>query len=68
MRILIADDMPLDRSILRLSLEKWDYEVVEVENGSDALEILNQDNAPSIAILDWMMPGISGPDICREIR
>lgn len=68
MRILIADDMPLDRSILRLSLEKWDYEVVEVENGSDALEILTQDDAPSIAILDWMMPGMSGPEICREIR
>lgn len=68
MRILVADDMLLDRSILHLSLEKWDYEVVEVENGSDALEILTRDDAPSIAILDWMMPGISGPDICREIR
>ncbi len=68
MRILVADDMPLDRSILRLSLEKWDYEVVEVENGSEAMDILTRDDAPSIAILDWMMPGISGPDICREIR
>lgn len=68
MRILIADDMPLDRSILRLSLEKWDYEVVEAENGSDALEILIQDDAPSMAILDWMMPGMSGPEICRKIR
>lgn len=68
MRILVADDMPLDRSMLRLSLEKWDYEVVEAENGSEALEILTRDDAPSLAILDWMMPGISGPDICQEIR
>ncbi len=68
MRILVADDMPLDRSILRLSLEKWDYDVVEAEDGSEAMDILVQDDAPSIAILDWMMPGISGPEICREIR
>ena len=68
MRILIADDSPLDRSVLRLSLEKWDYEVTEAEDGDKAMEILTQDDAPSMAILDWMMPGISGPEICHQIR
>ncbi len=68
MRILIADDSPLDRSVLRLSLEKWDYEVTEAEDGDKAMEILSHDHAPSMAILDWMMPGLSGPDICRKIR
>ena len=68
MRILVADDSPLDRSVLRLSLEKWDYEVTEAEDGDKAMEILTQDDAPSMAILDWMMPGISGPEICHQIR
>ena len=68
MRILIADDSPLDRSVLRLSLEKWNYEVMEAEDGDRAMEILTQDDAPSMAILDWMMPGFSGPEICRQIR
>ena len=68
MRILVADDSPLDRSVLRLSLEKWDYEVMEAEDGDKAMEILTQDDAPSMAILDWMMPGFSGPEICRQIR
>ncbi len=68
MRVLVADDSPLDRSVLRLSLEKWDYEVVEAEDGDRAMEILAEDDAPSMAVLDWMMPGISGPEICRQIR
>jgi len=49
-------------------LEKWDYEVVEAEDGDRAMEILAEDDAPSMAVLDWMMPGISGPEICRQIR
>ena len=68
MQILIADDNPLDLSILQLSLEKWDYEIVSCDNGSDALDILTGENPPSIAILDWMMPGKTGPEICEAIR
>ncbi len=68
MKILVADDMPLERSVLRLALEKWDYEVVEAVDGTQALDILTSEDAPSIAILDWMMPGFSGPEICKEIR
>jgi len=68
LQILIADDNPLDLSILQLSLEKWDYEIVSCDNGSDALDILTGENPPSIAILDWMMPGKTGPEICEAIR
>lgn len=68
MRVLIADDQALDRSVLRLALQKWDYEVVEAENGTEALRILTDDDAPSLAILDWMMPGLSGPEVCEQIR
>lgn len=68
MKVLIADDQPLDRSVLRLALQKWDYEVIEAENGNEALEVLRGDNAPSLAVLDWMMPGLSGPEVCERVR
>ncbi|PCJ57344.1 MAG: diguanylate cyclase response regulator [Candidatus Hydrogenedentota bacterium] len=68
MKILIADDNPLDLSVLKITLEKWDYEIVECADGDSALEILKKDDAPPIALLDWMMPGKSGPEICEEVR
>jgi two-component system cell cycle response regulator len=68
MKILIADDNPLDRSILQMTLEKWGYEVTACSDGTEALAALNQPDAPPLAILDWMMPGKTGPEICAEIR
>lgn len=68
MKILIADDQPLDRMVLKMSLEKWGYEVVEAEDGAAAMKILNGEDSPGLAILDWMMPGLSGPEICLELR
>lgn len=68
MKILIADDQPLDRSVLRLSLEKWDYEVVEAADGKEAYDILISEDAPTLAIVDWMMPGMTGPEICQNLR
>ena len=49
-------------------LTKWGHEVVATTNGLDAWNILNSPEAPLIAILDWMMPGIDGVDICRQLR
>ena len=68
MKVLIAEDNPLDRRVLRVNLEKWDYAVEECENGTDALERLCAEDAPNLAILDWMMPGLDGPEICRRLR
>ncbi len=68
MKILIADDQPLDRTVLRMTLEKWGYEVIEAEDGTEAMKILNSGESPDLAILDWMMPGLSGPEICLELR
>lgn len=68
MRILIADDNPLDLSILKMTLEKWGYDVTACANGTEALEALNQPDPPPLAILDWMMPGKTGPEICAELR
>ena len=68
MRILIAEDDAVSRHILVTQLTKLGHEVVATTNGLDAWNILNSPDAPLIAILDWMMPGIDGVDICRQLR
>ena len=67
-RILIADDSTLSRHFLRRELQGMEYEVEEVRDGSAAWERLSDDEGPQLAILDWMMPGMDGPELCRRIR
>jgi two-component system NtrC family sensor kinase len=66
--ILVAEDDPVSRRILSLTLEKWGYEVEAVGTGEAAWEALARDGGPPLAILDWMMPGIEGPEVCRRLR
>ncbi len=68
MRILIAEDDIVSRKVLTSFLEKWGHKVIAVENGNDAIEILKGDNAPSFAILDWMMPEKDGTEVCQWLR
>ena len=68
MRILVAEDNPVFQSMLKNMLSKWGYEVVLTDNGQDAWQILQQNPAPPLAILDWMMPGMDGVDVCRRLR
>jgi two-component system cell cycle response regulator len=68
MKILIAEDDVTSRLILENMLTKWGYDVVSATNGSDAWEQLQGEDAPRLLILDWMMPGIEGVEICRRIR
>ena len=68
MKILIAEDNAFSRTLLKKTLTKAGYEVLAAENGDVAWEILQQDDTPKLALLDWMMPGISGIDLCRKIR
>ncbi len=68
MRILIADDDEVSRGKLEALLSKWGYEVISVEDGMLAWEALQQENAPRLTILDWMMPGLDGSEICRRLR
>jgi len=68
MRILIAEDDSISRRILEVTLKNWDYETVETQNGNDALAILESEEAPQLAILDVMMPGIDGMEVCRRVR
>ncbi len=68
MKILIAEDDPISRTLLQRTLSGWGHEVVAVANGDDALKILQNENAPPLALLDWMMPGMDGPDVCKAVR
>jgi diguanylate cyclase (GGDEF)-like protein len=69
MRVLVADDSPMSRTLLRTVLSRWGYDVVLAANGMEASDILGAPDAPPIAILDWMMPpGLTGPEVCRKVR
>jgi diguanylate cyclase (GGDEF)-like protein len=68
MKVLIADDSMISRRLLEAALHKWSYEVVVACDGAEAWEHLRTEGAPRIAILDWMMPGLSGPEVCRRVR
>ena len=66
--MLIAEDEPVSRSLLERSLAEWGYRPLVCPDGMEALEKLQSPEAPRIAVLDWVMPGINGVDICRAIR
>jgi predicted signal transduction protein with EAL and GGDEF domain len=68
MRILVAGNGPLTGRPLQEILEKVGYEIVAAENGQQALECLSAKDGPRLALLDWAMPEIDGPKVCREIR
>ncbi|HLG17227.1 MAG TPA: response regulator [Blastocatellia bacterium] len=68
MRVLIAEDDPISRRVLQTTLEKWGYEVEATADGVAALAALQRDDAAPLAILDWMMPGIDGVEVCRRLR
>ena len=67
-QILLAEDDRISRVMLQAVLMKWGHQVVSVGNGREALERLMDPEGPSLAILDWMMPELSGLDVCRSIR
>src|SRR5258708_25342481 len=68
MKVLIADDELISRRKLQALLTSWGYDVVSVEDGNTALELLKAPNAPRVGLLDWVMPGKNGVDVCRAIR
>ena len=68
MRILIAEDDPVSHLLLLTHLRKWGHEPVATTDGLAAWEALQQPDAPALAILDWMMPGLDGLELCQRIR
>jgi|DewCreStandDraft_4_1066084.scaffolds.fasta_scaffold09707_7 diguanylate cyclase (GGDEF)-like protein len=67
-KVLVADDSLVMRRLLEASISSWGYEPVSAADGDQAWEILSSPDPPPIAILDWMMPGLSGLAICRRLR
>jgi phosphoserine phosphatase RsbU/P len=68
MKILIAEDDPVSRRLLQAALVKWGYEVIVTTNGKEAWEVLRQPGAPSLLVLDWLMPETDGVEVCRQAR
>ncbi|PYV14834.1 MAG: diguanylate cyclase response regulator [Acidobacteria bacterium] len=68
MKILVAEDDSVTRRLLKISLERWQYQVALASNGAEALDVLIGEDAPKLAILDWVMPGMDGVDVCRALR
>jgi len=68
MRILVAEDDALSRTLLERTLQRAGYSVVSVENGAQAIAELVKEDAPRLALLDWIMPEVDGVEVCRELR
>ena len=68
MRVLIADDEATTRHLIQGTLGKWGFEVLAAEDGTAALDIMKGPNPPEIVLLDWVMPGVDGLEVCRRVR
>ena len=68
MKILIAEDDLTSRTMLQAALTKWGNEVLATTDGQAAWSAMQQKNPPQLLILDWMMPGMNGPTLCRKLR
>jgi putative two-component system response regulator len=68
MKILVAEDNQFYRCALRAMLSEWGYEVIPVNDGEAAWDVLREEAAPKLAILDWMMPKADGLEVCRRLR
>jgi two-component system cell cycle response regulator len=68
MKVLVAEDDAISRTLLSHTLFRAGYETIAVENGEEALAELKKEDAPRLALLDWVMPVKDGVEVCREIR
>jgi two-component system cell cycle response regulator len=68
LKILIAEDNAVSRRFLETCLTKWGYEVISAKDGSEAWEVLQKEDCPRLALLDWMMPKMDGVQVCRKVR
>jgi DNA-binding response OmpR family regulator len=66
--ILVAEDDPISRELICTRLSRWGYDVIATQDGCEAMSVLREKDAPALGILDWMMPGMDGLEICRRVR
>jgi two-component system, cell cycle response regulator len=67
-KILVADDDRVSRCLMERMLQRSGYEVITADNGREAAQILSSEDGPRLALIDWMMPELDGPGVCREVR
>ena len=68
LRILLAEDDEVSRAVVTAQLSRFGHEVVAAKDGTEALRLIEQPGSPLMMILDWMMPGLDGLQLCRSIR
>ena len=68
MKVLIVEDDNVSRRVLEIVLKKMEYEIISVTSGLDAIDVMLESDAPDLILLDWMMPGLDGIEICKKIR
>lgn len=68
MRVLVADDDRTTRRLLAALVRRRGHDCVEVADGTEAWDVLGGANEPVLALLDWVMPGLEGPEVCRLAR
>lgn len=68
MKVLVAEDSKTVRRLLEGKLKSWGYDPVLAEDGQEALDILNGEDAPRLAVLDWQMPKVDGVEVCRRVK
>src|SRR5439155_14748749 len=68
MKVLVADDEIVSRRLIETSVRRWGYDVIVASDGIEASQILQGPDAPKLAVLDWLMPGLDGVQLCRQLR
>jgi phosphoserine phosphatase RsbU/P len=68
MKVLIAEDDPILRRMLHATISEWGHEVIVVSDGDEAWQALRSPEGPRLAVLDWMMPGMDGIEVCKRVR
>src|SRR5689334_2320782 len=67
-RVMIADDDPPTRMLLKAAISQWGYTIIEASDGEEAWKLLQETNAPQLLILDWLMPKLDGIGLCLRIK
>jgi len=68
MPIVIAEDDLVSRTLIASLMEKWGFKAVITQDGHEAMMALREEQGPTLALVDWMMPGIDGLEVCRRVR
>ena len=68
MKVLVAEDDLVSCAALEEHLTEWGFTPVIVNHGRQALDVLKRTDAPHLAVLDWMMPYLSGPELCQAVQ